>query len=174
LYTGLADPERGRLVSQQLLSSKFDSGWGIRTLATDEKRYNPMSYHNGSVWPHDTAICAAGLARYGYARGAAHILSGLRAASVLSGMWLPELFCGFQRFPGNVRIAYPVACIPQAWASGAVFMIVQACLGVSIDGWNNQIQIKSPHLPSGLNHLRIRGLVVVSVQFMLIYARHLA
>lgn len=171
LYTGLADPERGRLVSQQLLSSKFDSGWGIRTLATDEKRYNPMSYHNGSVWPHDTAVCAAGLARYGDRRGAAHILSELFAASVHFGMRLPELFCGFQRFPGNDPIAYPVACIPQAWSSGAVFMILQGCLGISIDGWNNQVQIESPHLPAGVNQLRIRGLVVGNEQINITFQR---
>lgn len=160
LFTGLPAPERAREVTRQLLSSVFDGGWGIRTLASDEKRYNPMSYHNGSVWPHDTAICAAGMARYGDRSGAAHILSELFDSAVHFGMRLPELFCGFQRFPGETPIAYPVACLPQAWASGSVFMTLQACLGLRIDGWKKEVHIDRPALPHGINTLTLRKLAV--------------
>ncbi|MEX1033572.1 MAG: glycogen debranching N-terminal domain-containing protein [Cellvibrionaceae bacterium] len=171
LFTGLPTAERAAKVTQQLLSSVFDCGWGIRTLATDETRYNPMSYHNGSVWPHDTAICAAGMARYGNRAAAAHILSELFDAAVHFGMRLPELFCGFQRFPGETPIAYPVACLPQAWASGSVFMTLQACLGLSVNGWKNEIQIHQPQLPHGINHLTVRKLPVGDTRVDLTFQR---
>lgn len=171
LFTGLPSPDRAAQVTQQLLSSTFDSGWGIRTLATDEHRFNPMSYHNGSVWPHDTAICAAGMARYGERGAAAHILSELFDAAVFFGMRLPELFCGFQRAPGDSPIAYPVACLPQAWASGSLFMTLQACLGISIDGWRKEICIDDPQLPSGINHLAIKGVQVGDGRVDLVFQR---
>lgn len=171
LFAGLPMPERASRVIQQLLSSSFDSGWGIRTLAIDEVRYNPMSYHNGSVWPHDTAICAAGMARYGERAGAAHILSELFGAAVHFGVRLPELFCGFQRFPGEAPIAYPVACLPQAWSSGAVFMTLQACLGLSVDGWRKEIRINRPELPHGINHFAIKGLRVGDARVNVIFQR---
>lgn len=171
LFAGLPSPERAAKVSQQLLSSSFDCGWGIRTLAIDEKRYNPMSYHNGSVWPHDTAICAAGIARYGDRSGAAHILSELFDSAVYFGMRLPELFCGFQRFPADSPIAYPVACLPQAWASGSLFMSLQACLGISINGVRKEIRVDNPQLPNGINHLSIKGLEVGSSKVDLVFQR---
>lgn len=160
LFTGLPRPERAAQVRQQLLSSAFDCGWGIRTLATDEARYNPMSYHNGSVWPHDTGICAAGMARYDDRRAAAYVLSVLFDSAVHFGMRLPELFCGFQRFPGERPIAYPVACLPQAWASGSIFMSLQACLGLWVDGGAREIHIKDPQLPAGINHLTVNKLPI--------------
>jgi glycogen debranching enzyme/glycosyltransferase involved in cell wall biosynthesis len=171
LFSGLPAPERALKVAQQLLSSVFDCGWGIRTLAVDERRYNPMSYHNGSIWPHDTAICAAGMARYGDRAGAAHVLSELFDAAVHFSMRLPELFCGFQRSPGEMPIAYPVACLPQAWASGSVFMTLQACLGLSIDGWKREIHIQHPQLPHGINHLAIRKLAVGETQVDITFQR---
>ncbi len=171
LFVGLPGPERAQKVSQQLLSSCFDSGWGIRTLATDEIRYNPMSYHNGSVWPHDTAICAAGIARYGYREGAAKILSELFGAAVHFGMRLPELFCGFQRLASERPIAYPVACLPQAWSSGSVFMTLQACLGVTIDGWRKEIHIEHPQLPPGINNIVFRRLQVGDAKVNLVFQR---
>lgn len=171
LFVGLPSAEHAAQVTQQLLSSSFNSGWGIRTLATDEVRYNPMSYHNGSVWPHDAAICAAGIARYGHREGAANILSELFGAAVSFGMRLPELFCGFQRFTGGSPVAYPVACLPQAWSSGSVFMALQGCLGISINGWRKQIQVNQPQLPSGINNLSIRGLRVGESRVNLVFQR---
>jgi glycogen debranching enzyme len=160
LYVGLPSPERAQRVTEQFLTASFHSGWGVRTLAQDEILFNPMSYHNGSIWPHDTAICAAGLGRYGARDSVVRLMSGTFEAAVHFSMRLPELFCGFTRSPGEAPIAYPVACLPQAWSSGSVFMLMQACLGLEIDGFNGQIQINRPRLPIGIDHLTIRRLEV--------------
>jgi glycogen debranching enzyme len=141
LFTGLPAPHRARRVAAHLLDPRFNSGWGIRTLSHDEVRFNPMSYHNGSIWPHDTALCAAGLARYGFRDGAMRLLSGAFEAAVHFDMRLPELFCGFRRIQGEAPIRYPVACLPQAWASGSVFMTLQACLGLQIDSERGEIRM---------------------------------
>jgi len=158
LYTGLPSAERGASIGKHLLSANFDSGWGVRTLAVGEARFNPMSYHNGSVWPHDTALCAAGLGRYGMRQGAVRLMTELFEAAAQFGMRMPELYCGFQRIAGEPPVAYPVACLPQAWAAGAVFMLLQACLGVSIDGWRGEVHVERPRLPPGIDHLSIRGI----------------
>jgi glycogen debranching enzyme len=172
LFVGLASPERARCVSDHLLAAPFNSGWGIRTLAQGQVRYNPMSYHNGSVWPHDTALCAAGMARYGERAGVVRILDEMFEAAVRLEMRLPELYCGFpRRGRGDGPVAYPVACMPQAWASGSVFMLLQASLGISISGWNEDIRIKEPHLPSGIDRLEIRNLQVGTRTANLIFER---
>ena len=158
LYTGLPRPERGRAVAQQLLSAAFDSGWGVRTLPVGTARFNPMSYHNGSVWPHDVALCAAGIARYGERRGVLKLFDQLFEAAALFGLRLPELFCGFERAPGEGPVAYPVACLPQAWAAGSVFMLLQVCLGVQIDATAAAVLIDRPLLPTGLESMHIRGI----------------
>lgn len=160
LYCGLPAPERAAQVASQLVSPAFNSGWGIRTLAQGEARYNPMSYHNGSVWPHDTALCAAGMARYGARDGVAGFLSEMFETAVRFDMRLPELFCGFERRAGEPPIAYPVACLPQAWAAGAVFMLLQACLGLRVDGWRREIHVDRPRLPIGIDQLAVRRLKV--------------
>lgn len=160
LYMGLPAPDRAVHVANQLLSSAFNSGWGVRTIAIGEARYNPMSYHNGSVWPHDTALAAAGMARYGRRDGTARILSQVFEAAVHFESRLPELFCGFERFPGEAPISYPVACLPQAWAAGSIFMLIQACLGLTIDGVGKEVHIDQPLLPVGIDHLRIERLQV--------------
>ena len=160
LFTGLAAPERAARVLEQLASPAFNSGWGIRTLAKGEPRFNPMSYHNGSIWPHDTALCAAGMARYGEREHVVRLLNELFEAAVQFGMRLPELFCGFARAAGEAPIAYPVACLPQAWAAGSIFMMLQSCLGVSIDGWRGEIHVDRPALPLGVERLRVRRLLV--------------
>lgn len=160
LYVGLPAADRAQRVGEQLLSPAFSTGWGIRTLAHGEARYNPMSYHNGSVWPHDTALAAAGLARYGNRDDVVRLLSETFETAVNFGMRLPELFCGFRRVPGAPPVAYPVACLPQAWAAGAVFMTLQACLGLTIDGWRGEVRIENPRLPIGIDQLSLLGLGV--------------
>jgi glycogen debranching enzyme len=161
LFVGLPSPERARCVVDHLLAGSFNSGWGIRTLGQGQVRYNPMSYHNGSVWPHDTALCVAGMARYGERAGVVRILDQMFEAAVRLEMRLPELYCGFERRGrGDGPVAYPVACMPQAWASGSLFMLLQASLGISISGWSEDIRIEEPHLPSGIDRLEIRNLQV--------------
>ncbi len=160
LFCGVATPEHAKSVSEELLSPGFSSGWGIRTLAQGQSRYNPMSYHNGSVWPHDTAICAAGIARYGERHEVVKLLAEMFEAATQFSMRLPELYCGFARDGVQAPIPYPVACLPQAWASGSVFMFLQAILGVRIDGVAREIHIDRPALPLGIDALRLRALPV--------------
>jgi glycogen debranching enzyme len=171
LYAGLPSPERGQRVIDQLLAAPFHSGWGVRTLADDEILFNPMSYHNGSIWPHDTGICAAGMARYGIRESVVRLMSGTFEAAVHFNMRLPELFCGFTRSPSEAPIAYPVACLPQAWSSGSVFMLMQACLGLEIDGFGGEIRVNRPRLPIGIDHLTIRRLVVGATEVDLSFQR---
>jgi glycogen debranching enzyme len=160
LFAGVPEPGRANAVTQQLLSPAFDSGWGIRTLPHEAVRFNPMSYHNGSMWPHDVALCAAGMARYGERGGVVRILDNLFEAATHFGMRLPELFCGFDRQPGQAPVAYPVACLPQAWAAGSVFMLLQACLGLKVDGIRHEIEIVHPCLPTDIEHLHLLGIRV--------------
>ena len=158
LFCGVPSEERAAAVAAQLLSSRFSSGWGIRTLAEGEPRYNPMSYHNGSIWPHDTSVCAAGISRYGGRAEVVRIVSDIFETANRSGMRLPELYCGFPRIPGQGPAPYPVACLPQAWSSGTVFLLLQASLGIRIDGRRNEVHIRRPMLPSDIESLCIRDL----------------
>jgi glycogen debranching enzyme len=162
LYCGIATKDYARRAAQTLLEVHSYCGWGVRTVAAGEARYNPMSYHNGSVWPHDNSIVGQGLSRYGFRAEVTRIVDGLHEASCHVEMnRLPELFCGFHRRPETSGpTLYPVACSPQAWAAGSVFMLVQACLGLSIDGVAKQIHFASPTLPSGVDEIRIRRLRV--------------
>lgn len=160
LYVGLPQPERAKIVADQLLSASFHSGWGLRTLADDAIFFNPMSYHNGSIWPHDTALCGVGLARYGERDSVVRLMSGTFESAVHFNMRLPELFCGFTRSPGEAPIAYPVACLPQAWSAGSTFMLMQACLGLEIDGWEGELHVTRPRLPIGIDTLTLRHLSV--------------
>ncbi|WP_296747115.1 amylo-alpha-1,6-glucosidase [Mesorhizobium sp.] len=160
LYVGLPHPERAKIVADQLLSASFHSGWGLRTLADDEIFFNPMSYHNGSIWPHDTALCGVGLARYGERESVVRLMSGTFESAVHFNMRLPELFCGFTRAPGEAPIAYPVACLPQAWSAGSAFMLMQACVGLEIDGWQGELRVTRPRLPIGIDTLTLRHLSV--------------
>jgi glycogen debranching enzyme len=153
-------PERARKVTERLLRRDFASGWGVRTLALGEARFNPMSYHNGSVWPHDTALCALGMSHYGERAGVVALTAALFETAAHFEMRLPELFCGFPRQPGEPPVAYPVACLPQAWAAGAVFMMLQACLGVTVDALQGLVTIVDPHLPIGIDRLWIDKLQV--------------
>ena len=159
LYTGIASAERAELVAKTLLGRDFCSGWGIRTLASGEVRYNPLSYHNGSIWPHDNAIVASGIARYGFKELAGKILLGLLDVSSQVDLHrLPELFCGLNRRSGEGPTLYPVACSPQAWAAAAVFLVLQACLGISVEESNRRIVFERPFLPDGLPQVCIKNL----------------
>jgi len=160
LFSGLPKPERARLVTRRMLTAEFRSGWGLRTLAKGQARFNPMSYHNGSVWPHDTAMAAAGMAGYGERRAVAMLLGEIYGAAAHFQLRLPELFCGFIRETGEPPIAYPVACLPQAWAAGSVFLMLQAALGLSIDATEQLVEIADPTLPPGVDRLSITRLQV--------------
>ena len=160
LYCGLPSPERARRVIAGLIGPDFNSGWGIRTLAKGESRYNPMSYHNGSIWPHDTSLCVAGMANYGERRNVVALLGDSFEAAVKFEMRLPELLCGFERREGEPPVGYPVACRPQAWASGAGFMMLQASLGLTIDAWAGVIHINRPSLPFGIERVTLRHIEV--------------
>jgi len=173
LYTGIASDEHARRVARTLLDKTSFSGWGIRTVATTEARYNPMSYHNGSVWPHDNAIIAAGFARYGLRRDATTVLSALFDASRYFDLHrLPELFCGFPRRSGESPTLYPVSCSPQMWSSGAVFLLVAACLGLSIDGPRKTATFSDPLLPNSVADMQIDRLAVAGAMLKLAFTRH--
>ena len=173
LYSGIAATEYARCTAETLMSEAMYSGWGVRTLAADERRYNPMSYHNGSVWPHDNAIIAMGLARYGLKEQAMRILTGLFDASISLDLHrLPELFCGFERLPGQGVTLYPVACSPQAWAAGTVFMSLQACLGMSFSPHKPQVIFHYPRMPDYLHRVEITNLRVGEGVIDLILRHH--
>jgi glycogen debranching enzyme len=161
LATGLLDPDHAKALATRLMADDMFSGWGVRTLSTTARRYNPMSYHNGSVWPHDNAVAALGLARIPGRDGALRIMRGMfdSAAELRAGS-LPELFCGFTREPRLGPVPYPVACHPQAWAAASVMMMLQAILGLQVDGFHHRLVIESPVLPDGMGTLAIEGMQV--------------
>jgi glycogen debranching enzyme len=139
------------------MGPEFFSGWGIRTVSRREARYNPMSYHNGSIWPHDNALIALGLARYGLKSAVDRVFKGLFDAAVyMDFRRLPELFCGFQRSRGRGPTLYPVACSPQAWAAATPFCLLQASLGLEVDPGARQIRLRNPHLPPFLDEVVLR------------------
>ena len=171
LFTGLPSLERGAKATAELLTSRFLNGFGVRTLALNEARFNPMSYHNGSVWPHDTALAVAGMARYGERDGVVRLLGDMFDAAVEFDLRLPELFCGFPRHGGgDAPVGYPVACMPQAWASGAPFMMLQACLGVTISH-RTGVRIAQPRLPPGVDHLELRNIDIAGRPTTLTFQR---
>jgi glycogen debranching enzyme len=160
LYAGVAEMEQAGRVADTLIQEHSFSGWGVRTLAVSEARFNPMSYHNGSIWPHDNALIAAGLARYGFKDHASRILSGLFDASLFVEYRLPELFCGFYRRDGEGPVPYPVACSPQSWSAAAVFLLLQAILGMKFDAATSRLSFVRPVLPEFLNEIQIKNLKV--------------
>jgi glycogen debranching enzyme len=173
LLTGLARPDRARCTADRLLGDDACSGFGIRTLAAGERRYNPMSYHNGSIWPHDNALIAAGFARYGLTGAAGQLLDGLLDASTFLDLHrMPELLCGFARRAGEGPTLYPVACAPQAWAAGAVFLLLQASLGLGIDAPGRRLCCTRPFLPAAIDWVEVRGLVVGDASLDLRFERH--
>ena len=173
LWSGIAEPEHAAAVARTLLAPESFSGWGIRTLGMQEPRYNPMSYHNGSVWPHDNALIGLGLSRYGMQDEALTVLAGLFDASLFVQLHrLPELFCGFTRRQGQSPTLYPVACSPQTWASAAVFQLLQAALGLSIRAAERRVIFQRARLPAFLDTVQVTGLSVGEVTLDLLLERH--
>jgi glycogen debranching enzyme len=173
LYCGIADQEHAKSVASELMAPEMFSGWGVRTVSSSERRYNPMSYHNGSIWPHDNAMIAAGFARYGLQNLAAELLNALYESSRHFELQrMPELFCGFhKRNDGSGPTLYPVACAPQAWAAGSVFLMLGACLGITVVTDKPQIRLSHPSLPAALNELRIDNLRVGDASVDLVFRR---
>ena len=173
LFTGIAEPRRAAVITPALFTPELFSGWGVRTLSQAERRYNPLSYHNGSVWPHDNALIALGLARYGFADEALRLSEALfDAASAMDMRRLPELFCGFPRRPNRTPTLYPVACAPQAWAAATPFALLQACLGIECDAAAGLVRLRRPRLPAPLDWVRVRNLDVAGTRFELLLQRH--
>jgi glycogen debranching enzyme len=159
LFTGIADDEKARLLAGSLMQKTMFSGWGIRTLSSKEHRYNPISYHNGSIWPHDNALIAYGFSLYGLHKEALMVMQGMFDASLFIELQrLPELFCGFERRKGEGPTAYPVACSPQAWSVAAVFLLLQGCLQLDINALTKQITFNKPVLPDYLDKIEIKDL----------------
>jgi glycogen debranching enzyme len=155
LWSGIVPDERARFVARHLMSDQLFSGWGVRTLAVDDHGYNPIGYHTGTIWPHDNAIVALGLARYGFREEANQIALAQLEAAAFTSFRLPEAFAGFERWISRFPVPYPTACSPQAWATGAPFLLLQAMLG--LDARNGQLRL-DPHVPEEIGHIRIRRL----------------
>jgi glycogen debranching enzyme len=173
LFTGIVREDRARLVAADLMRPHFFTGWGIRTVAHGEPRYNPMSYHDGSIWPHDNALIALGLARYGLKHSVAHLFKALfDAATYMDLRRLPELFCGFRREKGRGPTLYPVACAPQAWASATPFTLLEASLGLEFDAERGEIRLRNPCLPAFLNEVVLRELQLGPSSVDLRVSRH--
>ena len=161
LLTGIADPDRAAMIARELTGPEFFSGWGIRTVSVSEARYNPMSYHNGSIWPHDNGLIAMGFARYGQKLAIDRVFQGMfDVASYVDFRRLPELFCGFRRSRQRGPTLYPVACSPQAWAAATPFCILQAALGLELDPVARQIRLRNPHLPPFLDEVTLRNVAI--------------
>ena len=172
LWAGAVPRERAHGVRDALMGDAMNAGWGIRTLGAGEAAYNPVSYHVGSVWPHDTALVAAGLRRYGYDSELAALLDAtLDAASHTPEYRLPELFAGFGRTEFDVPVPYPVACRPQAWAAGAIPFLLTEALGLRADALERRLAIHRPVLPGWLHRVEITGLRVGGARVDLLFER---
>src|SRR6185312_10781209 len=173
LFTGICAQDHAAEIAHDLMRPHFFTGWGIRTIAQGEARYNPMSYHNGSIWPHDNALIALGLARYGLKRSVEQVFQGLfDAATYMDLRRLPELYCGFGRRRGRGPTLYPVACAPQAWASATPFSLIEASLGLEFDPDAREIRLRNPRLPRFLGELVLRNLRLDEASVDLIVRRH--
>jgi glycogen debranching enzyme len=172
LYCHVVDQDKAEPLARRLLQPDMFSGWGIRTMSKTATAYSPMSYHNGSVWPHDNALIAAGLKRYGFVGATNRVATALFDTAIhTDDMRLPELFCGFTRRTPNRPVAYPVACSPQAWAAGAPLLLLQAVLGISARAHENMLTVNQPHLPAWLNEVEFRNLRVGNSSLSLVFRR---
>jgi glycogen debranching enzyme len=172
LYCDIVDPDKAGAMARRLLAPDMFSGWGIRTMSKSALAYNPMSYHNGSIWPHDNSFIGAGLKRYGHSKATNRVATAMFDMAVnVDYMRLPELFCGFTRRAPNRPVAYPVACAPQAWAAGAPFLLLQAMLGISARAPENQVTINKPLLPPWLNMVELHNLRVGQSTISVVFRR---
>jgi glycogen debranching enzyme len=155
LWSGIVTTDRAPIVRDRLMSDAMFSGWGVRTLSTEDAGYNPIGYHAGTVWPHDNAIAALGLARYGFRDESNRIVLAQLEAASHSGYRLPEVFAGLTRDAGRFPVPYPTACSPQAWATGAPFLWVKAMLGLHTRDGDVRID---PVVPEELGRIGIHGM----------------
>jgi glycogen debranching enzyme len=173
LFTGIVRSDRADGLVRTLFNQSSFAGWGVRTIPATEVRYNPMGYHTGAIWPHDNALIALGLARYGFEHKATDLLTGFFGASLHFDLHrMPELFCGFQRVPGEGPILYPLACSPQAWSAASILLFLQACLGLDINAADSQVRFIRPHLPPSVQELRIHNLAMETGTLDLLCVRH--
>ncbi len=173
LWSRVPGPQTARRMRDVLLGESMFSGWGIRTLGRGQKPYNPVSYHNGTIWPHDNAIIAQGLCYYGFKESAARIFLSLYEAMLhFKEYRLPELFCGMSRRSSDYPVLYPVACNPQAWASGTFFQLLHALLGLQPDANRRELAITDPHLPSRLERVDYRDMRIGESKIALRFSRH--
>jgi glycogen debranching enzyme len=172
LFTGVTSPDHAQAVAERLMQDDMFCGWGVRTLSAKERAYNPLDYQTGSIWPHDNALIALGLRRWGFTQPMDRIFTGIfQAATHFEDFRLPEVFDGFsqQQYPRPVH--YPVACSPQAWAAGALPLLLQVALGLEPDALEGVLRIHRPHLPDWLRSVTIRGLRVADTSIDLQYRR---
>lgn len=161
LYTDVLDSDKVAPVADHLVGMDMFTGWGIRTLSAFERAYNPISYHNGSVWPHDNAMVVEGLCKVGRGADGMKVMDGMfEAAQGHFNLRLPELFCGFSKRFSETPVWYPVSCEPQAWAAGSLFLMLKSGLGLQPDAFNHQLNIVNPQLPSFLNSIKLSNLKV--------------
>jgi glycogen debranching enzyme len=171
-YCMIVEEDKAQDAARRLLQPDMFSGWGVRTMSKAAAGYNPMSYHDGSVWPHDNALIAAGIKRYGFHKQTNRIATAMFDAAIFEEyMRLPELFCGFTRRTPNRPVSYPVACSPQAWAAGSPFILLQAILGLSARAYDNVLTINKPMLPPWLNTVELRNLRVGDSVISLVFRR---
>jgi glycogen debranching enzyme len=172
LWAGVVPPARAAAVRDALLGEAMFSGWGIRTLGRGEAGFNPVGYHLGTVWPHDTAMIAVGLRHYGYDRDFTALFEALlEAASHADELRLPELFAGFSRAQFETPVPYPVACRPQAWAAGAIPYLLTSGLGLAADGLDGRLRVRRPSLPRWLNRVEVEGLQIAGSTVDLLFER---
>jgi glycogen debranching enzyme len=172
LWAGAVSTQRARAIRDALMSDAMFSGWGIRTLAEGEPAFNPVGYHLGTVWPHDTAMIAVGLRRYGFDEDATRILEAMLEVAARSENYrLPELFAGFGRTEFETPVPYPVACQPQAWAAGAIPYLGRVSLGIEADGLRNRLRIRRPSMTHWIKRVEINGLRIRDSEVDLVFER---
>jgi glycogen debranching enzyme len=172
LYCGIVEPDKADALAERLMADDMFSGWGVRTLSTQSPAYNPMSYHNGSVWPHDNAIIAAGLKRYGHADATVRIATAMfDIAGRARDFRLAELYCGFDRVGTSEIVGYPVACIPQAWATAVPFMLLQAMLGITAHAPTHTLAVIQPHVPDWLGRVELHQLKIAGAHVSLAFTQ---
>jgi len=172
LFSNAIPEVRARRVARTLMSPESFSGFGIRTLAKGQRAYNPLSYHDGTIWPHDNSLIAMGMSNYGMQKIAAQVLSGAYdACRQFRHYRLPELYCGMGRGEGDLVVSYPVSCSPQAWASGAGFLMLRACLGLYPDARRKTLKIVNPHLPPALQRVTLERLRIGDTRVTLEFTR---